>query len=126
MERKIRVVVANRPRLLRELVLTTISEQPDIEIVGVAKNEEEILRVVEQMRPDYLIIALEESDQRPVICDFVLERLPQLKILAIASNRNTSMFYWTRLDIRSHAVESSEEGILRALRGGTIPPEREP
>jgi chemotaxis response regulator CheB len=125
MEAKIRVVVANRPRLLRELVLTTISEQPDIEIVGVARNEEEILRVVERTRPDYLIIAMEESDQRPVICDFVLERLPQLKILAIAPDRNTSMFYWSALDIRCQAVESSEEGILSALRGGETHTESE-
>lgn len=122
MERKIRVVVANRPRLLRELVLTIISEQPDIEIVGVAKDEEEILRAVDQTRPDCLIVALEEANQRPVICDFVLERQPQLKILAIAATRNASMFYWISLDIRSHAVESSEEGILRALRGGTLQP----
>jgi hypothetical protein len=30
----IRVVVANQPRLMRELVLETILEQPDIEIVA--------------------------------------------------------------------------------------------
>ncbi len=117
MVRKIRVVVANRPRLLRELVLTTISEQPDIEIVGVAQSEEDILKAIEQMRPDFLIIALEDSNQRPPICDFVLDCQPQLRILVIASN-DTSMFYWTVMAIRSQSVESSEEGILRALRMG--------
>jgi hypothetical protein len=29
----IKVLVANRPRLMRELVLATISDQPDIEVV---------------------------------------------------------------------------------------------
>ena len=32
MTQPIRVVVANRPRLMRELVLETIRDQPDIEI----------------------------------------------------------------------------------------------
>ncbi|MGA7753318.1 MAG: hypothetical protein WCB05_10815 [Candidatus Sulfotelmatobacter sp.] len=32
--KRVRVLVANRPRLMREMVMTTISDQPDIEIVG--------------------------------------------------------------------------------------------
>jgi hypothetical protein len=43
---KIKVLVANRPRLMRELVLATISEQPDIEIVGEVTDIAEIERVV--------------------------------------------------------------------------------
>ena len=34
----IRVLVANRPRLMRELMVATISEQPDIEIVGLGSG----------------------------------------------------------------------------------------
>ena len=34
MEKAIRVLVANHPRLMRESVLTTFADQPDIEIVG--------------------------------------------------------------------------------------------
>ena len=45
---KIKVVVANRPRLMRDLVLATISDQPDIEIVGVLEDEDAILQAVEQ------------------------------------------------------------------------------
>jgi len=39
---KIRVLVANRPRLMRELVLATIAGEPDVEIVGETANETEI------------------------------------------------------------------------------------
>jgi hypothetical protein len=34
MEKTIRVLVANRPRLMRELIVATFADQPDIEIVG--------------------------------------------------------------------------------------------
>jgi chemotaxis response regulator CheB len=47
---KIKVLVANRPRLMRELVLATISEQPDIEIVGEVTDIAEIERVVAESK----------------------------------------------------------------------------
>jgi chemotaxis response regulator CheB len=116
---KIRVLVANQPRLMRELILETISDQPDIEIVGETHDDGQIPDLVERLHPDFLIVALSESDERPGICDVVLERHPQLKILALAPERNSSMFYWAALDIRSDRVEASEEGVLSALRSRT-------
>jgi chemotaxis response regulator CheB len=123
---KIKVVVANRPRLMRDLVLATIADQPDIEIVGVLEDEAAILQAVEQSHPEYLIIALDESDQRPPICDVLLDRLPHIRILALAPERNSSIFYWATLDIRSNRIENSEEGILNALRGREPITERRP
>ena len=64
--RKIKVVVANRPRLMRDLVMATISDQPDIEIVGVVEEETSIPGTVEQLRPDYLIIAMDRSEESTV------------------------------------------------------------
>ena len=102
---------------MRELVVTTISAQPDIEIVGVLEEESAILGTVEQSRPDVLIVALDRSEDRPHICDVLLERFPQMRILALAAERNSTMFYWASLDIRSNRIENSEESILNALRG---------
>jgi chemotaxis response regulator CheB len=114
----IRVVVANQPRLMRELVLETITEQPDIELVAEIHNEDEILETIEGTKPDFLIIALHESDQRPAICDLLLRRHPKMKILALAPERNSSIFVWATCDIHSNSVEASEAGILSTLRGG--------
>jgi DNA-binding NarL/FixJ family response regulator len=115
--KKIRVVVANRPRLMRELVLATISDQPDIEIVGEALDEAAILDSIEQLQPDFLVVSLDETDERPAICDFVLERFPGLKVLAIAPDRDSTIFYWASFDIHSNRVQASEEGVLKAIRG---------
>ena len=113
---KIRVLVANRPRLMRDLVLATIGEQPDIEVVGETKDEAEITELVERLRPDYLIVALDEPEIRPGLCGFLLGRYPQMKILAVAPERNSSIFYWAFVDIRTKRVETSELGILNVLR----------
>src|SRR6267378_6383883 len=116
MTQPIRVVVANQPRLMRELVLETIIGQPDMEIVAEIQDENEIAHVVEGMHPDFLIIALDESNQRPPLCDILLRRYPEMKILALAPERNCSIFYWGSFDIHESPVEASEVGILSTLR----------
>jgi chemotaxis response regulator CheB len=115
---RVRVLVANQPRLMRELVVATLLDQPDIEVVGEVQNEADILLTVEEQRPDFLIVALDNSLSRPSVCDMLLEKFPSMKILALAPERNSSVFYWASLDIHSYDVEASEEGVLGALRGG--------
>jgi len=116
---KIRVLVANRPRLMRELVLATIADQADIEIVGDAENDQEITELVDRTRPDFLIIALEDPEERPEICGFLLGRYPAMRILAVASGQRDSTYFWAFVDIRSRAVQTSEDGILGAVRNRT-------
>jgi hypothetical protein len=102
---------------MRELVLEAIAEQPDIEILAEIQNEPDISRIVDETHPDFLIIALDESNERPVICDALLRRFPEMKILALAPERNSCMFVWATFDIFSSPVEASEAGILGTLRG---------
>ena len=101
---------------MRDLVLATIGDQPDIDIVGETEDEAEITELVERTRPDYLIIAHEDPLTRPGLSGFLLGRYPQMKILSLAAERNSGTFYWAFVDIRSMPVESSEQGILSALR----------
>ena len=117
MEKLIRVLLANRPRLIRELILTTFADQPDIEVVGQVANEGEILESVEKTRPDFVIIAPDSTGKRPDICDIVLHQHPEVRIIAVDPDQNYSVYYWASLSIHSHDVEASEEGILGAVRG---------
>lgn len=114
---KIRVLVANRPRLMRELVMATIADQPDIEIAGELAEDSQIARVVAECRPDFVIIALDRAGERPPICDVILARCPEVKVLALSADSNNGAFFWSVNDIRSARIESSEEAILGALRG---------
>ena len=121
--KSIRVLVANRPRLMRELIMATISDQPDIEIVGEVQDESVITSAVDQTRPDFLIVALERRGRLPDFCQSILRSHPQVKIIAIAPDRNTSVFYWASLRVQSNEIETSEAGVLSALRGITRPTE---
>jgi DNA-binding NarL/FixJ family response regulator len=113
----IRVLVANRPRLIRELVMATISDQPDIEVVGEIQQEDELEHAVEETHPDFLIVALERSNNLPDVCKTILRNHPRMRVIAIAADRNSSMFYWASLCIESNQIEASEAGVLSAIRG---------
>jgi DNA-binding NarL/FixJ family response regulator len=116
--KRVRVLVANHPRLMRELVMATIADQPDIEVVGEVQTEGDLADTVEQVLPDVLIIALDidEPEKRLGQCGFLLGRHPEMKILALGPEQNRGVFYWAVVDIRTKALESSEAGILNAVR----------
>jgi len=116
MNKPIRVLVANRPRLMRELILATFSDQPDIEIVDEIPDEADIPASVERTDPDFVVIAQDRLGERPGVCDLVLLKRPNIRFIAIAPHHGLSVYYWASLNICSRDVESSEEAILGVIR----------
>ena len=120
MQKAIRVLVANRPRLMRELILTTFADQPDIEIVGEVGDESEISESVKRTLPNFVVIALDHPGKRPAICDELLREHPEVRVIAVAPERNSIVYYWASLNIHSNDIEASEEGILSAMRSRMV------
>jgi AmiR/NasT family two-component response regulator len=123
METSVRVLVANRPRLLREMVVSTLSEQAGISVVGETENEQDVPSLVAETRPDFLLIALDESRQRPALCDSLLQKFPALRIIAVAANTNMGIFYWATSEIHSSTMETSEASLLEVMRRNAVKPE---
>jgi chemotaxis response regulator CheB len=121
MDTSIRVLVANRPRLFRELVLATLSEQTGISVVGQTDNEQDVPSLVAETKPDFLLIALDESQKRPPLCDVLLREFPALRIIAVAPNTNVGIYYWTSLEIHSTKMETGEKALLEVIRRKSVP-----
>jgi chemotaxis response regulator CheB len=119
MERQIRVLVANSPKLMREVIIETFVDQPDIIIVGEVAEDGDLLTQVEETRPDFLFIALDNPEKRPSVCDTILRIHPEISIIAVAAHTNRSVRYWASLDIHSSVMEASEEAILGVMRRKT-------
>ncbi len=64
---RIRILVAKQPCLMRESFTYTVADQDDVEIVGQAEDLAEIPDLVEETRPDCVIISPEKPGQRPPI-----------------------------------------------------------
>jgi len=120
MEKPIRVLVANRPRLMRETILTTFADQPDVEIVGEVAEESEIFESVKRTLPNFVVIALDHPGERPRICDDLLREYPDVRVIAVVPANNYVVYYWASLDIHSSSIEASEEGLLGALRNRPV------
>ena len=120
MEKVIRVLVANRPRLMRELILTTFADQPDIEIVGEVGDESEISESIKRTLPNFVVIALDHPGKRPAICDELLREHPEVRVIAVAPEKNFVVYYWASFNIHSNDIEASEEGILSAMRNRMV------
>jgi len=101
---------------MRDLILATLADQPDIEIVAETESESEIPRIVEQTLPEFLVLEADSRSERPAVCDSLLRIHPEMKILALATDRNWSVFYQASFAIQATNVETSEAGILNALR----------
>ena len=112
----IRVLVANRPKLMRETLLATLSDQPWIEVVGEVASDAQMPGRVNETSPDLLVITVDEPGKRPTLCDSLLRQHPDLNIIAVAPHQNYSVCYRASVDIRSDDIESSEQGFLNAVR----------
>lgn len=119
--RRITVLVANRTRMMRDLVIETLSDQPDIEIVGETEDVLRVTELVDNIRPDFVIIALDDQEARLDLCGFLLGQYPAMRILAVSAARGNSVCYSAFVDIRSKSVQTSEEGLLNALRNAPGP-----
>jgi chemotaxis response regulator CheB len=121
MKTSVRVLVANRARLFREPVVSTLSKDAGIEIVGEAADEKDVLSLVAETKPDVALIALDESRRRPPLCDELLEKFPGLRIIAVAPYRNIGISYWATPEIHSTTMGTSKGGLLKAMRDDTPP-----
>ena len=116
MKRPIRVLVANPLKLMREVLIAAFADQQDIEVVGEVSEEADIPARVQETRPDFVFIGLDDPDVRPALCDVVLRARPEVDIIAVGAHSNRSVRYWASNTIHSSRMESSEEAILAVMR----------
>jgi len=105
---------------MRELILTTFADQPDIEIVGEVGDESEISESIKRYLPNFVVIALDHPGKRPAICDELLREHPEVRVIAVAPEKNFVVYYWASFNIHSNDIEASEEGILSAMRNRMV------
>ena len=115
MAKATRVLVANRPKLMRQVILSALTDQPGIEIVGEVSDESDILPQVRATLPDLLVIALDENELRPSICDQVLREHPDVRIIAVESRKNRTLYFWASFDIHCTDIETSLAGIMSVV-----------
>jgi len=115
----VKVLLANRPRMLRELLRDLIQRQADMEVVGEMLDPVELLLAVGETHADVVVVGLPDSDDEPGICSHLLAEYPHLLILALSPERDRAFLY--RLGIcKEQLSKASDEEILAAIRQAEV------
>jgi len=117
--RVIRVVVANQPRLMRELIAMSLADEEDVEVIADITDEAEISRVIEETKPEFLIVSLDSRRFGPSAREDTLQRHPEMQIMALASDGNSFTLFSASDGIRSMTYKEPEAEILDVMRGNS-------
>lgn len=112
--KKIRVLLANRPQMMRELVREMINRQTDMEVVGEVLNAVDILVAVRETEAETVIMGLKDS-QEEGLCSHLLTEYPNLTLVGLTSHGENA-FIEQLCPRRIEIVDPSESSILDALR----------
>lgn len=83
--KKIKIFIAEGPKLIRDGYISILKENPAFSIIGEAGNGKEVIEQLEQKEPDILILAIE----MPVMGGFealliIKKRFPKVKVLMVS------------------------------------------
>lgn len=111
---KVKVLLANKPRMLRESLRSIIDRELDLEVVAEEPDLVELLAAVDRTGADVVIVNLPESGEVPGICSHLLYEYPDLLILALSPVKGEAFAY--RLTISRSQLNATEKSLLAAIR----------
>lgn len=96
----IRVIVAEMPEILGEIVTTALDKEKALCIVGKARNDDDLVNLCARTQPDAVVMGSVESNSEAT-ANYLLNKYPYMKIVALASNERTTFLF----ELRPHKVE---------------------
>ena len=114
-----RIVVANGPRLFRQLVRRALVTVSDLEVVGVMANLSDLTLLIERDQPDWLIAALRPDGRLPEMVEAVLHRFPSLNVLGVALDGGRVKTWCAKRREEETFTDITFEEMIRILRSGS-------
>jgi len=121
---KIRVLIADDQRVVREGLVLLIGMLDGIEVVGAARDGAEAVRMAEELRPDLVLMDLNMPVLDGTAATAALrERMPQCPVLVLTTYADDdSVFPALRAGARGYLTKDADgdqvEAAIRNLHGG--------
>ncbi|MEM7586800.1 MAG: hypothetical protein AAF560_25645 [Acidobacteriota bacterium] len=109
------VLLANRPRMLRESLRNMLVRQAGVEVETSTPEPVELLAAVDRLDPDAVFVTLPESGEDPGICSHLLAQFPRLLVIALSAIEQRALVY-RQVITREELSPLAEDSILQVIR----------
>ena len=113
--RKIKIMLASRPKMISDVIRNIIEHQLDMTIVGEVIDPISLLYTITETSVDVVIMTPIKVNGEPKICSHLLAKLPSLIIVALADNSESAYLY--RSGVPKLCIEDpSGQSLIIAIR----------
>jgi chemotaxis response regulator CheB len=112
---RLRIIVVDMPRLVRDLIERAIVAQPDMTLLAVLESPRQMVQAARAMRPDFVVIGL-KAKALPTECRQLMAEHPTLRLLGIEAVAGEAHLY----ELRPHREalgEVSPGDVVSVIRG---------
>jgi DNA-binding NarL/FixJ family response regulator len=114
--RKIKVMLASRPKMISDVICNIIERQPDMMMVGEVIDPIKLLFATRETAVDVVIVTPLKVNGEPKICSHLLAEHPQLKIIILMAEGKAGFLYESG-SLKKHIDEPSADTIVDIIRG---------
>jgi DNA-binding NarL/FixJ family response regulator len=111
---RIRILLVELPRILRDIISDVVAQERDMEVVRVLETRDALLTAVQESPADVVILGLADT-ALPEVCDELVGAHPQMKVLAVAGDGRGVFLHELRPQTLSLG-EVSPQGLIDAVR----------
>jgi len=111
---KLRVVLANMPHILQQIVRDLIDQQRDMAVVGEVRTLDEVTAAVAALQGELVILTFSPSSTGEQVCCALREHYPTLTVVGLAVQHDRAVI-WPP-DAPPQPIALSAIAILGALR----------
>lgn len=118
-DRVIRVLVADDQALFREMLVQSLTHEPDIEVVGAAESGAETLEKTTRLSPDVLLLDIQLGDMDGLeVTEKIKKQREDIKVVLLTGFHNEEYIYRGFQSGASGYLskDTSVEGVLQAVR----------
>jgi DNA-binding NarL/FixJ family response regulator len=113
--KKIKVMLASRPKMLSDVIRNIIEHQPDMMMVGEVVDPIKLLFATRETSVDVVIVTPLKANGEPKICHHLLAENPPLKVVTLSEKGEAAFLYQSGVP-RLRINEPCGQSILGAIR----------